>query len=138
MMTASAPVFSKVRTFSSAPEVRQRRLQSRQPPRRMRSDVASCQRWGLNKIAVEPQASPGVYWSSPALGHEVSSTGFGFGFGFGPRPGLFQPRPFLFPLKGKAPILSGLIGRNLVEASQSNLVQWDGSNRAGIEEASML
>lgn len=37
----------------------------------MRSDVASCQRWDLNKIAVEPQASPGVYWSSPAQGHEV-------------------------------------------------------------------
>ena len=72
-MTVSALVFSKAKRFLSAPAVRQqRRLLFRPPPRHMRSDVASYQRWALNKIAVEPQASPGADWSSPALGHEVS------------------------------------------------------------------
>lgn len=119
-MRVSAPVFSKARRFWSALEGRQqlppRRLLLllfRQPPRRMRSDVASCRRWGPNKIAVEPQASPGVYWSSPVLGHEVSSTIFGFRS----KPWILPSHPLLFPFASneKASTLGGLMGEFLAE-----------------------
>jgi hypothetical protein len=68
-MMVEAPVSSKPRTFSCALEIPgdgPRLPQFRQPPKHTKTDVASCPHWGLNRTAVEPQASLEVDWSWPA------------------------------------------------------------------------
>ena len=134
-MTVSALVVSKAKRFWSALEVRPRLLQFRQPPRHKRNDVASCQRWGLNKIAVVPQASPGVDWSSPVPGHEVSST---VSISVQALDSTFHPLLFPFPLHGEAPTLSDPRGEICLKLFKAVSVQRDNDNRAGQSEVSML